>query len=170
MRFSVIFFAFYVMSTGILFSAEKVKTEPEPKEKTLTEKVMKSEGYLGRTIRLQFKLVPEEDEESNHWVLVSTKDYSYSLDYSNAEFDFGIKTKGRIAILEDNRILIAFKTVMDYKKDAEGSSMKAEGSVVVEIGKSKSVAQLGDKTLVITVTDPKNIPVKAKVAEEKGVF
>ena len=50
---------------------------------------------------------------------------------------------------------IAFNSQLGFRKDDKHGRLSASGSTVVKIGKTATLAVLGDKTLTVTVTESK---------------
>ncbi len=110
---------------------------------------------LGKTLQLNFKLVPVEDKDKPQSVSVATTEYGIHAHVAskNSSFRFGVEGKLTLVGEKQEKVGITFHTTLEFEQDENAAHVSARGSAIVPIGKSATLAQLGEKSLVVTVTE-----------------
>ncbi len=110
---------------------------------------------LGKTLQLNFKLVPVEDKDKPLSVSVATTEYGIHAQVAskNSSFKFGVEGKLTLVGEKQEKVGITFHTTLEFEQDGNAAHVSARGSAIVPIGPSATLAQLGEKSLVVTVTE-----------------
>jgi hypothetical protein len=109
---------------------------------------------LEKTVRLEFKLVNPEDEPTFP-IVCATKEFAISRDVSEPNFEHLVEIVGTIVPMkQQGRFLLTFKAKTHHRENNEGIDVNfsAKGSAILEIGKQKSLAVLGESPLKVTAT------------------
>jgi hypothetical protein len=148
---------------GMIVPAYRLTAEDQPKPATEGSEsgkpahVAPQEGnapLLEKTVRLEFKLVNPEDEPTFP-ILCATKEFAISRDVSEPSFEHGLEIVGTIVpTKQQSRFLLTFKAKIHHRENNEGIDVNfaAKGSAILEIGKQKSLAVLGESPLKVTAT------------------
>lgn len=127
----------------------------------------KAPKRLGRTVKIDFDLVPEEDDAKPLSVLCATRKYAMEAEVKGRDGGFQWLIEGEVIPTQDNRrILLTFSARLAYENADWKSKVRAVGSAVVKIGEKATIAELGDKSLVVLISPDPNR--KKKVGDKKG--
>lgn len=107
---------------------------------------------LGKTLRLEFKALPEEDEEPMALV-VATTDYGLAVEMEGANEWFRFEIEGELILLEDDRLGLTFDLHLVIGGEEGKIMYAAHGSTISRINGKAELATLGDKTLYVLVTE-----------------
>ncbi len=107
---------------------------------------------LGKTLRLEFKVLPEEDEEPMALV-VATTDYGLAVEMEGADEWFRFEIEGELILLEDDRLGLTFDLHLVIGGEEGKIMYAAHGSTISRINGKAELATLGDKTLYVLVTE-----------------
>jgi hypothetical protein len=115
---------------------------------------------LGKTVRLLFRLDPEDKGEPRRllYVLSAGTRYRVSSDYVNANNVYGIEITGTLKIMDDGGVLTGFHAFLRQTGRDGDSQFAASGSIILKPGKPAVVASLGDKALVLTFEEAAEAP------------
>ena len=110
---------------------------------------------LGKTYKLTFKLVPDEEEPA--LVIRAAKpEYEVSINVSEANYDYENQISGELQPLSGSkRMLLTFDTLLHYidQQDGTEATFTAKGSAVVEVGQVRTIAELGEKSLTVIIKE-----------------
>jgi hypothetical protein len=109
---------------------------------------------LGKTVKLEFKLVNPDDEQVLT-VLCATDDFAISRKLSDTNGAQGCEVTGKLTKADDQgRLLLVFKADLHHMDSKEGveATFTGKGSAILEIGKSKTLTVLGPSPLKVTAT------------------
>jgi len=113
--------------------------------------------YIGRTVKLEFTLIPEGDEPK--FIVLSAGDsYGVERGGSSPNSEYSISINGDVFEGdEDNNVLVTYRASISHLNEAEGDQgdFSAYGSAMMELGKPQRLGYFGDKTLQLTVTEVK---------------
>lgn len=107
---------------------------------------------IGKTVKLEFKLVNPDDEQTLT-VLCATDDFLISRKLSDTNGAQGCEVSGKLIKADDQgRLLLMFKAELHHMDSKEGveATFTAKGSAILEIGKSKTLTILGPSPLKVT--------------------
>ena len=107
---------------------------------------------LGKTLRLEFKVLPEEDEERLALV-VATTNYGLAVEMEGADERFRFVVEGELILLGDDRLGLTFDLHLVIGGEEGEVIYSAHGSTVSRIDGRAELATLGDKTLYVLVTE-----------------
>ena len=73
------------------------------------------------------------------------------------ETSFGFNVRGELALMgeQQQEVGITFHTALEFRKQEHTGQVSATGSAIVPIGQSATLANLGEKSLVVKVTEAK---------------
>lgn len=114
---------------------------------------------LGKTLKLEFTLEPVDKDSQKMWVTVATSSYGISAQHKTPAIGFSFEVDGRVKLVgpSQERLHLTYHTALKYhqagKDNKVDARIQARGSAVVPIGGSTSLARLGEKTLVVQVTE-----------------
>ena len=109
---------------------------------------------LGKTIKLNFTIVGE-DEEPSFFVLCAARDFLINHDVSEPDFEHFLNIVGRIHPTDaKDRVFITFEAMRHHTDQNEGieASFRAEGSAILKVGDKVKLAVLGEEPLTVTAT------------------
>jgi hypothetical protein len=109
---------------------------------------------LEKTVRLEFKLVNPEDEPMFP-IVCATKEFAITRDVSEPNFEHAVEIIGTIVpTKKQGSLLLTFRANTHHRENNEGIDVNfaAKGSAILEIGKQKSLAVLGESPLKVTAT------------------
>ncbi len=107
---------------------------------------------LERNVRIDFQLLPLEDEDDEVFVVTSVSWFSSHVEFSNEDVRIEFHASGHIEVLDDDEFLIAYEVGVGYATDSEEAEMHAEAAARLTPGQPLKAASMGDKTLVISVS------------------
>jgi hypothetical protein len=107
---------------------------------------------LGKTLRLEFKALPEEDEEPLALV-VATTDYGLAVEMEGADELFRFEVEGELILLDDDRLGLTFDLHLVIEGEEGKIMYSAHGSTISRIDGKAELATFGDKTLYVLVTE-----------------
>ena len=110
--------------------------------------------HLGRTVKLEFKILGPEEEPS-FIVLVAATDYLISHDIAETNHEHALEIIGQVHPTDDpDRIFLTFEAMThhaDFNEDFDATH-RAEGSASLRIGKKTTLANLGADQLTVIAT------------------
>ena len=137
---------------GLLISADD---DDRPKSDDVATDVPREQIQpLGKTIKLEFKLIGE-DEQPSFFVLCAARNYRIEHDESGPEFEHYIKFTGEVhAVDAKNRIFVTFKAEMHHTNQNEDfdATFSSVGSVLLTLDKKTTITRLGEQPLTLTAT------------------
>jgi len=107
-----------------------------------------------KTVRLEFKLQGYPNDPV-FFVLCGASDYSLRYGITKPDTEFNVRIDGALKPVNDSgRFLLTFKSELHLAKPNDGNEAQysASGSALIEPGKPKRLATLGDGTLTVTAT------------------
>ena len=112
--------------------------------------------FLGKTIKLEFMLLPQEDDEPSFTVVTAIHEYAIHEEVREGESEHSVELTGQLRVLDDDgkQILLTCEATLhdvDEKEDAE-TAFHAYASTVLIFHRAKTLARLGDKTLAVRAT------------------
>ncbi len=110
---------------------------------------------LGKTVRLEFKLVHPE-EEPIFTVLCAGGDYAIDRDVSEPNGGHVIKFKGKLTPTDDPaRLRLTFDAMVHHENANEGidATFTLTGSALLTPGKQKTLGVLGEAALKVTAVE-----------------
>lgn len=123
-------------------------------EKSTVRSEDKPPVSLGKTVKLEFKLV-NPDEEQTFLILCATDDFTISRKLSDPNGAQDCEIAGKLTKAdEQGRLLLAFKADLHHMDSKEGvdATFTGKGSAILEISKSKTLTILGPSPLKVTAT------------------
>lgn len=152
----VVITVFFGLQTGPVQAADKT-----PKEKPGNKTTETQTDYLAKPVRLHFKLIPEEEEDNVFSVLCAGGKYVIRSEGKGEEpgnahkYQFAID--GQALPTDDpGQIRLTFKVKVSFeyrgKEEKNAHSIRAEGSTVIASGKTVTLAELGERRLIVEVT------------------
>lgn len=110
---------------------------------------------LNKEVHLTFRLVPSEHQDKPLSMTVATETYAIAAQSGNedrgSQFEFG----GNVFSTGKDSLLLTFDLQFGGQgKDGEASFASA-GSTMIDIGSEKTVAEIGEKSLIVAVHIPK---------------
>lgn len=137
-----------IAGTLIMFFAVSVATAEEHAAPPPIE-------TLNKEVRLTFRLVPSEHESKPLSVTVATETYAIAAQSGNEDRGFHFEIGGNVFSKGEDSLLLTFDLQFGGRgKDGE-ASFAAAGSTMIDIGSEKTVAELGEKFLIVAVHIPK---------------
>ena len=109
---------------------------------------------LGRSVRLSFKLLPQENRRESLEVVTATTRYRVNAHGGRDGEGFGLDIFGRLRPLErGGTLLLTFEVEFHIEGGGGEVGYETEGSVMLKTGDTKTLAKLGERTLTVTMTD-----------------
>ncbi len=110
---------------------------------------------LGKMLTLEFKLVPMEKKDRAQSVTVATESYGVDVRMVSEGNSFGLGVRGELVLVgkEKQEVGITFHTTLEFRTKEHTGHIAATGSAIVPIGQSATLANLGEKSLVVKVTE-----------------
>ena len=144
MKWSALWVSMLLLGSGLALA------EPEHYEggDSGTEKV----EQLERNVRLEFKLVPLDEGDQASYVLAASPNFRTLTRYQNEEFEVLFEVSGRIDLVDDDRIFLAYEAHVEFDGDDEEAEMIVSSSVLLKPGKATAAARMGEKTLMVTAS------------------
>lgn len=105
-----------------------------------------------KNLRLDVRLLPLEEGDEGIFLTTAASWYHTSVRYEGKEGAIEFQIGGHIELLEDGRVFLAYESHVLMAGEGEEAEFNVESSVLLTLGKPSEVARLGEKTLVITVT------------------
>jgi len=105
-----------------------------------------------RNIRLDVQLRPLEEGDEGVFITTASSWYHTSVRYEGDEGAIEFQIGGHIELLDDGRVFLTYESYGLMAGEEEEAEFNMESSVLLTFGKSAEVARVGEKTLVITVT------------------
>lgn len=124
---------------------------------------------LGRTVRIQFKLVPDENPEQPLSILCATQNYGVRAKMEGNEGGFEFSVTGRLVPVTDDagKLLMTFEVSLAMSGEGNSFIVNVQGSAVVTVGAAITLAELGERSLRVDISDPAKRPLlDRKPAEE----
>ncbi|MEQ8667773.1 MAG: SH3 domain-containing protein [Pirellulales bacterium] len=129
-------------SNDVPVEVEVEVNEPEP-------------AFLDVTLRLEFKLTPEEPEVRPLMVVCAGGDYEVGNAARGQDFEHALHISGELFDIDhENRFRLTFEAVSGDRERAdsfEGRSNR-RGSAILKLGNDTTLANIGEQTLVVTAT------------------
>ena len=112
--------------------------------------------WLGKTIKMEFKLEPPDKGDKPHSISVAGRSYSLNAMMTSKTTTAGFDVRGNVSLMPDKqKVGITFHSNMHFSDGEHTGRVSADGSAVVEIGGSTTLANLGGKSLVVAITEIK---------------
>ena len=109
---------------------------------------------LGKTFGLEFHLIPDKDGDHPLSTRVSAAEYAVHTRIEKGGTTVSFDVQGELELVDggDDPVMLHFHSFMEFDgKDGSGH-VGARGSSLVPIGKPITLAELGEKALVVTIT------------------
>ena len=107
-----------------------------------------------RNIRLDFRLVPEEEDDKPTFVVTAIPRYRTMGRYANADGEGMLEISGEVDIREDNQILVVLEAEMEFRSGEKETGWHVSTGVLLKPGEEFEVARMGEKTLVVRASYP----------------
>ncbi len=109
--------------------------------------------FLGRTYKLRMQMIPVEDDDEPHWLLVATREFEYELNFGNGREGMHFELEGRIyPVAGREEVLMVYHVNLAFHGDDGDGNVRASGSAVVRLGQEMLLTALGDHSLKVKVT------------------
>jgi|ETNmetMinimDraft_26_1059896.scaffolds.fasta_scaffold36129_3 hypothetical protein len=128
---------------------EAEEQEHEEREDWNEREHAEREEPLDRNVRLEFKVVPLENEDREVFLVAASPGFHHRTEYEGEGVRVEFEVSGRIEIRENGHIFLIFESALAYEGANESAVFHVESSIVMEPGDTVEVASMGDKNLVI---------------------
>ena len=106
---------------------------------------------LGRTVKMQFRLVPEGKVDVA--ILCATTRYSVGRTKETEDGSLLFEIQGSITPLDDaDRLLLTYEVEMEGQSHEGGEKIEAQGSTAIKLDEEVTLVQVGDGGLVALVS------------------
>lgn len=113
-----------------------------------------TDNYLGQTYKLTFQLLPRDEKDKSWSVVTANPKYALSMAMQQQGAEYRVALTGEVGVLDDkpDALLVGFTVHLDMRTPDSKAKLQASGSRLVSLGKPTILAELGDKTLQVTVS------------------
>jgi hypothetical protein len=105
---------------------------------------------LERNIRLEFKMVPLEEDDKGVFLVTASSWYHTSTRFEAEGVHVEFKVSGHVRVVEEDRWFITYKAHVEFSGENEEAEFHVDSSALLTPGQESEVARMGDKTLVIS--------------------
>jgi hypothetical protein len=117
-------------------------------------------AQLARNVRIDFKLLPEEDDAHPLFVVTAVPAYVTRIAFSNNDTEFEVDVSGEVTIRDDGKVHVSFNATLRFDGNDGEARMEALGAVVVGPGEELAAASMGERTLYVRVDFVDAVPVR----------
>ncbi len=117
-----------------------------------TERTRGGMAFLGKNVRLDFRMVPDEPDDEPLFLITAVSKFRAHASFENDEGEFSFRVGGQIDVTEEGLLLVVYEAEMSMHGMAGGGETHAGSGVLLKPGKELGVARIGDKTLMIKAT------------------
>jgi hypothetical protein len=143
---------FALVATAILaIGASIAQGEPDV---TASDTAAKQEQPIAITknIRLDFKMIPLEEDDNGVFILTAGPEYRTSTRWDGEGTEIRFEVSGKITIREDGKLVVQYAAHLRFHTAEGKAEFRTASTVLLEAGKELAVAQMGEKTLMICAT------------------
>lgn len=145
-----------LLAAGVALADEEEREEPEhhahyEHEEEYAEHEREPD-ILDRNVRLEFMLVPKEDDDTSMFIITASSWFETSTRYENDDIHFDWSVAGHIRIIDDEELFVTVEGHMAYTGNGEEAEFRIESSARVVAGRNFKLASMGDKTLLVRAT------------------
>jgi hypothetical protein len=105
--------------------------------------------FLGRNVRLDFRMVPEEPDDEPLFIITAVSEFEAGASFENDGGSFSFHIDGQIEVAEDGLLLVVYEAELNMDSMEGGGKTRARSGVLLKPGQELGVARIGDKTLMI---------------------
>jgi hypothetical protein len=109
---------------------------------------------LGRNVRLDFRLVPEEPDDRPTFVVTAVPGYRTRTRFENDMHEIVLAVSGGVELLSKDRILVSVDAEMAFHSEQADAEFHVSSGVLVTPGQDREVASMGERVLVIRASYP----------------
>ncbi len=109
---------------------------------------------LDRNIRLDFRLVPEEENDKPAFIVTAVSTYETSARFKNEDKRVMLSVSGGVEKWEGNKILVLLNVELAFSGDEQEAEFYVSSGVLLEPGEECEVARMGERTLVVRASYP----------------
>lgn len=105
-----------------------------------------------KNIRLDFKMMPLEDDDNGVFIITAGPGYRTSTHWDGEGNDIRFEVSGTITIRDDGKLVVKYDAHLLFHTGEGRAEFRTSSTVLLEAGKELTVAQMGEKTLMICAT------------------
>lgn len=104
---------------------------------------------LDRNVRLDFKLVPEEEDDDPFFIVTAISGFQTRARFEGGEQRGERYVGGRVDFVEEDRLLVILEVEMGIAGEEGEAEFNVTCGVLLTPGEEREVASIGEKTLVV---------------------
>ncbi len=122
-------------------------------KKTAVKQPLRMPETFENNLRIEFLLDHADDEDHSIRIVTAIPQYESELMFEGEEgaYEFGVS--GRVTVRDDGRILLIYRATVAYKGEEESAEFYAASGVLLDEGDPLRVTNMGDRELVIKVSE-----------------
>ena len=104
---------------------------------------------LDRNVRLDFKLVPEEEDDDPFFIVTAIAGFEMSARFEGEEGRAEFSIGGSVDFVEEDRLLVILEAELAFAGEEGEAEFGVVCGVLLVPGEEREVASMGDRTLVV---------------------
>lgn len=133
--------AVMVLAVGVEGADPETPTQVEGRE----EKAQ----VLERNIRLDFKMVPLEEDDRGVFLVTASSWYQTSTRFEGEGLQIEFEVSGHVRVVDGGRFFVTYEGHVEFSGEEQEAVFHVDSSALLRPGQELEVASMGEKTLVV---------------------